>query len=240
LGFHSEAEGYKYFPGKIRWRMNQLRGLLDKELPALQGELAGGKDVFAAYAGRTPDGPCVHSLFCADIGRRLSDRRADLPEGLAWQTCAQPAAASPAIRWTCCHDREAFYLVFDCQELEPAKVEAARMLLTVEPRRMWPCLNFNVSVSGKGQENGSRQWEFQTQARADKNGWCGWMRIPFVSLGHDPRDLKPLRINVRHAVAGGQERAWVARKPWPGRLLISNDNPADLGWLFFDGDTRIK
>ena len=54
LGFHSEAEGYKYFPAKIRWRMEQLQGLLDKEFPALEREIAAGTDVFAEYAGRNP------------------------------------------------------------------------------------------------------------------------------------------------------------------------------------------
>jgi len=33
LGFHSEAEGYKYFPEKIRWRMQQLKDVLATMCP---------------------------------------------------------------------------------------------------------------------------------------------------------------------------------------------------------------
>ncbi|HUS80734.1 MAG TPA: hypothetical protein VM283_05655, partial [Armatimonadota bacterium] len=40
LGFHSEAEGYKYFPDLIRWRMEQLRWLLREEFPEVQARAA--------------------------------------------------------------------------------------------------------------------------------------------------------------------------------------------------------
>ncbi len=36
LGFHSEAEGYKYFPEKIEWRMDQLRSVLANDVPELR------------------------------------------------------------------------------------------------------------------------------------------------------------------------------------------------------------
>jgi len=32
LGFHSEAEGYKYFPEKIKWRMEQLKAVLENDV----------------------------------------------------------------------------------------------------------------------------------------------------------------------------------------------------------------
>jgi hypothetical protein len=33
LGFHSEAETYKYYPAKLRWRIEQLKELLSTEFP---------------------------------------------------------------------------------------------------------------------------------------------------------------------------------------------------------------
>jgi len=233
LGFHSEAEGYKYFPAKIRWRMDQLQGLLDRELPALEREIAGGTDVFAEYAGRKPGAPAVRSLFCADIGRRVAGTAADLPAGLAWQTCAQPKAAAPGIRWTFCHDRDAFYLLFECDEPDPRKAAASRVFLTVEPRRLWTCLAYDVSLAGKGAGTWWKQYDYEAQAQADKIGWRGWIRVPFASLGAGPAVPASLRINVRHS-SGSGERSWLARNPWPGRLRLNNENPADLGWLFFD------
>jgi len=36
LGFHSEAEGYKYFPEKLLWRVKQLEYLLKEEFPRMR------------------------------------------------------------------------------------------------------------------------------------------------------------------------------------------------------------
>ena len=243
LGFHSEAEGYKYFPEKIQWRMDQLRGLLDKEMPAFEREIQRGEDVFAEYAGRTPTGPTARSLYCADIAQRVTKTPGDLPGGLVWQTCSPSAGGKPTgrkARWACCHDREAFYLLFDCTDPDGASAKASSVMLTVEPRRLWPCLNFSVTASGV-----KTAWpghlahclltcDSGTFAQAGKDAWRGWMRIPFVSLNIDPTSPGPLRMNVRYMTPGRDEDAWLARHPWPFRLLLADGNPADLGWLLWD------
>jgi hypothetical protein len=36
LGFHSEAEGYKYFPEKLLWRIKQLESLLEDDFPRMR------------------------------------------------------------------------------------------------------------------------------------------------------------------------------------------------------------
>jgi len=43
LGYHSEAEVYKYFPEKLRWRSKALRYLLDEEFPKFRQGLAQGR-----------------------------------------------------------------------------------------------------------------------------------------------------------------------------------------------------
>ena len=241
LGFHSESEGYKYFPEKIRWRMNQLRGLLDTEMPVLQCEIERGVDVFAEYAGRAPAGPTSRSHYCNDISQRVKKTSEDLPGDLVWQACSQPASDKldgREVRWACCHDRAALYLLFDCTDRDAESAKASELILTVEPRRLWPCQTFHVSAAGTG-----AVWppcERETHVQAKKNGWRGWMRIPFVAMGIDPVSPGPWRINVR-AMSSQGEHAWIARHPWPDRLLLGNDNPADLGWLFFEkGGDKIE
>jgi len=56
LGFHSEAEGYKYFPALIRWRMTQLRRLLQHEFPAVEREARRPAPLFPEYTGEKPTG----------------------------------------------------------------------------------------------------------------------------------------------------------------------------------------
>ena len=41
LGFHSEAENYKYFPEKLLWRCRELDFLLQNEFPQVRARLAG-------------------------------------------------------------------------------------------------------------------------------------------------------------------------------------------------------
>jgi hypothetical protein len=47
LGFHPEAEGYKYFPAKLAWRVKLLESLLEDDFPQAHERLAAGQRAFA-------------------------------------------------------------------------------------------------------------------------------------------------------------------------------------------------
>ena len=226
LGFHSEAEGYKYFPEKIRWRMRQLQKVLDVEIPALKSEIERGADPFAAYTGRKPKGPTAHSAYCDDIGKIIEDPTKKLPVGLIWQTCSPVDAAKPQpintrnIRWTCCHDDEAFYLLYTCNNPEANGKESAKppgLVLTLEARRLRLCRDYYI-------------WP----TIETKDGWRGCIRIPFDQLAVDSKAPSPLRINVRPTTPKPGERPWIPLHRWPHRLLLGGYNPADLGWVIFE------
>ncbi len=51
LGYHSEAEGFKFFPEKLRDRIAQLRELLETEFASVQQRVAEGKRALAYYDG---------------------------------------------------------------------------------------------------------------------------------------------------------------------------------------------
>ncbi len=51
LGFHSEAEGYKYYPELIEWRQRQLARLLDTEFPAVAARVSQAGPLFPRYTG---------------------------------------------------------------------------------------------------------------------------------------------------------------------------------------------
>jgi hypothetical protein len=46
LGFHPEAEGYKYFPEKLAWRIKLLESLLEDEFPEISKRLNAGLKAF--------------------------------------------------------------------------------------------------------------------------------------------------------------------------------------------------
>ena len=220
LGFHSEAEGYKYFPEKIRWRMNQLQKVLDTEIPALETEIKQGKDPFAEYTGRSPQGPTSRSCYCTNAEELLKGDWKDLPEKLVWQSCSEEsdsASVGRQVHWSCCHDDQAFYFLFTCTESKAKSSEGPNLKLTLEPRRLWP-----------------GQFYYVSSQRKTENGWQGWTRISFDSLRMNPKNPDPLRINVCPVQPLEGEHAWVPEHPWPYRLRFGNYNPSDLGWIFFE------
>ncbi len=59
LGYHSEAEGYKFFPDKLRHRINQLNELLKTEFPEVETRIKNGLPPLEYYLGIEAD--CEHS-----------------------------------------------------------------------------------------------------------------------------------------------------------------------------------
>jgi hypothetical protein len=52
LGFHSEAEGYKFFPAKLRERIKLLERLLQKEFTLVEKRIESGLSPLAYYDGK--------------------------------------------------------------------------------------------------------------------------------------------------------------------------------------------
>jgi len=52
LGFHSEAVGYKFFPEKLRWRVERLRGLLNTEFPEVADRILERQAPLAFFEGK--------------------------------------------------------------------------------------------------------------------------------------------------------------------------------------------
>jgi hypothetical protein len=99
------------------------------------------------------------------------------------------------------------------------------MTPTVEPRRLWPCLDFAV-MAAELQKSESR-------IGGSKGRPVRFMRIPFAEMGADAANPGPLRINVRVTSKQGQ-CDWIVPHPLESRLLLGGYNPADLGWLVFE------
>ena len=76
LGFHSEAEGYKYFPALIRWRIEQLQNLLRREFPLVERQARHDEPLFPDYTGEQPADEaytCSHISAPPTLDSKLSD-----------------------------------------------------------------------------------------------------------------------------------------------------------------------
>ena len=105
LGYHSEAHGYKFFPEKLLWRIEELEKLLAEEFPRVEKRIEEGLAPLAFYMGEGAE-KVVHrglsATFYAEGTYRCTDGRIVTPDekyaegGLGCQgaaICAADAAA---------------------------------------------------------------------------------------------------------------------------------------------------
>ncbi len=243
LGFHPEAEGYKYFPARLRWRISELQNLLDRDFPACARIINADKDLFPEYTGRKPVGPTTEARFLPDIGKTWEEPRTGFPAGAGVYSSEAGAGMDHDLRsqtrWCVVHDRQYLYLFAQCCNPVPAANAAVygsdSITLKLEPRRLWPCQRFTVSSVGDLLQGDS------FEARVARQSGCWWcaMRMPLVCIMDDPARLQPIRIDVQRSMSSAEDGrnaftlSWIPQHPWEPRLHLGSDNPADLGWLVF-------
>lgn len=178
LGFHSEAEGYKYFPALIRWRIQQLQNLLQREFPLVERQARDSEPLFPDYTGEQPAGEvyiCSHipdppALDGQPFGPPWDSRpQAECAHWLhqvysqeRWRKCAYDrydhlpvSAADKAGRatfWKAVSNREMLYINILCKPgTTTAPTTAFRgnsLQLFLEPERTRLRVIFHISPDG--------------------------------------------------------------------------------------------
>ena len=245
LGFHPEAEGYKYFPPKIRWRMDQLRLLLEEDFPEVEDAIREGALVYPEYTGRTVTGPHVVCRHIPEVEACWRDPTEGFPPGVDLRSC-EAGGVERATTWAVCHDTEQLYLIVRCMEPDMARLCESGgpgrngVVLKLEPRRLWPCRRF----TGTAVEGRSVMEDVEVRTSWASDAWWCVMRIPFRVIEVDSEALAPIRIDVQRTVPGEQAggstivQCWIEQHPWTPRLALGADNPMDLGWLVFEWGAR--
>ena len=110
------------------------------------------------------------------------------------------------------------------------------VLVKVEPRRLWPCKQFQF-VPGGGTfaelPDSVAPQSVDGQVVKSSGGWRAAVRIPRARIGIAPGLPDPIRVDVQVTRPGGRE-SWLPAHPLTYRLNLGTDNPADLGWLLFE------
>jgi len=228
LGFHSEAEGYKYFPEKIRWRMQQLQNVLARDVPAIEKHIRDNEPLFPAYTGRTPEGPVARAIPSDDAV--WSSAEFAPPQGLYWQAFTQTPEKAQGC-WGVSYDATNLYVAVS------AATPISSVLVKFEPRRLWPCKQFAFIPGAETQAERPDYVALQTvdgRVFSESGGRNAVLRIPLARAGLDPAHLHPVRLNVQVQHKGAGCSLWLPEHPWTPRLALGSDNPADLGWLLFE------
>ncbi|MCP4642211.1 MAG: hypothetical protein GY851_17335 [bacterium] len=238
LGFHSEAEGYKYLPAKLHWRAKLLRRLLDTEFPEAERAVAAGEDVFPSLSGMADDS---FGYRCRPAPESFASAwRTDA----AWQALSSEAGASdarltpdePASTWQAAHDDDAIYLNVECAGSEHVRPLSATVHM--QSAHIYPRRTFQVDETGEC--NPVLGWRFavtdwEADARTTDGRQTFRFRIPFDVFGGEWDPARPMRINVRLESAS-LVQTWAPLAPTPplNRLGYWTEDPTEMGWLRID------
>lgn len=238
LGFHSEAEGYKYFPAKIRWRIEQLKSVLANDVPEVKKAIQNDQFLFPEYTGKKPEGPVADCIGAeASI---MSGTGLVLPRDLKWQPCDN-GSDKTFVQWASAYDKDALYiLVSENKPSDPVtKVSPiAGIEVKIEPDRLYPAIHF-VFNPGNTNKDPVHIKGYPLVYRAgiteiNKKGiWFAAVRIPLQTIGLNAVSQHPIRMDITVLKRAGGYGSWRPDNPTTERLILGSDNPADLGWLLF-------
>jgi hypothetical protein len=212
LGFHSESEGYKFFPAKLEWRANLLRELLKNDFPAVTSDIESNKDIFPEYTGVAVKGKFYE---CAKSETEASSEKFD--DSLS--------------SWKSWNDGQNIYF-----EAKYMKNGEQCISLQIEPRRLWPVIRFEIHPDGKVSHYSLSsleriKWKGTLKESGDYS--VALFTIPFKTIPWFDGS-KPLRLNIckYDGSSGKYIFGWIKRNPLKSRLVFGDHNSADLGFLF--------
>ena len=226
LGYHPEAEGYKYYQAKIRRRMDQLRKVLSADFPGVDKMIRDGQELFPEYTGKAPKGLVAYSQPVKKDVFASRGNTTVFPTDLTWQAFHNGPAAEN-FKWASVYDKDGLYiLVKGSEELKKGSVSQTGITVRLQPRRLWPGQRFAFSLdNGKQKEN--------IQIIRSKGTIYAVVYIPWADMGAD-RDPDRIRVNVEINQEGGGSASWSELVGTTSRLEHGTTNPNDFGWLILE------
>ena len=212
LGFHSEAEGYKYFAEKLEWRSGLLKNLIKTDFPKIRKMIESSERLFPDYTGTKPEGK-----ICICYKDKEKAEYHEISDGLFFKA------------W---RDAENVYFIIKMNRIE---ADFSSVELDIEPRRLWPTRTYQINSNGelwhipKGGADMDKRWKAEiSPGKSEKNIN---FTVPLICFRESRESAKPFRFNLTIKKADGSEISWMEKHPLESRLTFGTDNPADLGWM---------
>lgn len=218
LGFHADAEGFKFFPAKLEWREEQLDKLLAEDFPEFERAIDEGRLLFPEYTGHDPTGAVAHATPGTEPPAASE----------LWQLLSH-GSQTDKVKWAAGYGEGALQIYLCVFGEEKNSSPFASVHLKIEPRRLWPAKNMRFDL-----QNPLRGGAANVGFNEETGSWNARVDIPLSGAGQSAIKLHPLRLDVRVRLTNGETAAWRPNNALDPRLLLGGDNPADLGWLIFD------
>ena len=218
LGYHSEAENYKFFPEKLTWRIGKLKELLETEFPCVLKRIEKGEIPFPYFLGEE-EGIPHYQMGKGSI------------ENAAWENMTDGES-----RFRVSYDAENLYI-----EVESTAKKG--IMISPEFRLMRPAATMMIHPGGIKQHGWNNDLYYMNilHGRLDKidkmwqveakpsDGTHFVVTLPRVEIGWE-KDV-PMKIRFGGTVRETQETLWV-RETEPIKTLGKVDAaPGEYGWL---------
>jgi hypothetical protein len=246
LGFHSEAEGYKFHSEKLRLRIKSLEALLLTEFPRTEHRIRRQLAAFPEYIGQTSQGKVVSCNYFNH-----------LPEQSAWDSLPEQYLGSagtldltfkgayPHISFSLIDDnrKDAYWragysdnmLFFNLVSKEPRKGE--KFKIEIETERLCWHNELVISLDGTVIYNGNEVTSPTLAASVHKTGSSLDLKlaVPFSFLNLPERFCTPVRVNVLRIYTDSEgveiTQSWITQHPLKTIFVLGFHNPDDFGWL---------
>lgn len=226
LGYHSEAEGYKYFPQKLRWRIEKLEALLMEEFPEVENRIAQGKVPFDFYYGDV-QGEKKYKLTHTNIGFAPW-------ENLVFEDQKEDSNSL----WRASQDEDHLFIEIKFRDFNADE----KLQIRIEFQLLWPYPMLYVTPKGektfemafyymlheKNLEQELNKWQMTTSM--SDNEWKATFCIRKKDVDWD--GIKPLRLNIGRI--GQRTSKWVNSEYYCARLIFNYQNHNKFGWLISD------
>lgn len=233
LGYHADAESYKYFPEKIEWRINFLKKILKNQMPDLELKIKNNDSFFPEYTGKSEE---VKSVYATQSNIHIDGNT--VLHNLT-QYNWQPFVYGDTIfkQWAVCFDNNYFYILISSKENESQSLKSPfrSMGVKVQPRRLWPVQLYNFSLKPS-----DRNSESSVKYDYISNSWLAVSRIPLTQIGIEKSNFNLIRLDILVHMDDGKSATWRQNNPYLPRLMLKSDNPNDLGWVKFEFDESKK
>ncbi len=208
LGFHAEAEGYKYFPEKISWRMRWLEKVLKEDFPYVESEIKKGHMLFPEYTGEKPDAPLYKCRFTAKPVKTGLDKawnrihEESLPfwyffdkKTLAFLPEKSDFTVKHSTTWKAAFDDEAIYFIVRCQTPDMKGLQKEQnenficsetVELQIETKRLFPRCSFFLNSTGETSSGKLTHVDYakngpgwHASVHRQDDAWVAFFRIPY-------------------------------------------------------------
>ncbi len=213
LGYHSEGEGFKFFPEKLAHRIGRLQRLLDDEFAEVENRIRSGKAPLAYYAAEETDGP-VCAMHSGGI------------EGAEWVQIGKNAALRAA------YDERNLTLEIRSAEKEWVDIcPEFRLMWPAPPVRLHPDGRVEIqtetylyyAVFGEELERQRRIW--QTEVCSPEGGTVLRVTLDREEIGWTAD--RPLKLRL--CTQSGQ--MWAEEENPVHTLGKTSVSPGEFGWL---------